>query len=180
MEREQERLLRKPNDGAYVYNVVLARSTLSRYERGALPPLELAQHLDQLYEADGWIDLGLRTLWRPKWHPWLMPEAYPQAQHFIKWAAGYSGPVWVKVVPAAGNDGQDHRVTLRWGPWVQMAEVTLPENGLVLVTGKAADDDGHAVTLNLTCDKVVHVLSGAGQDLDGEIVLGISDGWNQV
>lgn len=177
IEQDQIRGLGKIGSQGHVYAVVLSKSTLSRYELGNLPPLELAEHLDQLYGADGWIELGLRTLWRSRWRPWSGTSALPECQHFIAWAASYAGPVWIKIVPASPNVGQEHRLALRWGPWRHDVWARLDKNGVTLTTGKARDAGGIAVTFSIASDKKVHVLHGAGQDLHGEEELDIREGW---
>lgn len=162
-----------------MYTFVLTKSTLSRYETGTLPPLDYAQHLDQLYDADGWIDMGLRTLWRPQWKPWEMPDAWPQRMHFMSWPADFSGLVWIKLIPAATTlPDTAHTVMLDWGPWARSVRAELPEHGVVLATGKAADPDGISRTLNLTSDLPIHILFGAGQVLEGESVIDIREGWS--
>ncbi|SIS18554.1 hypothetical protein [Williamsia sterculiae] len=162
----------------YTYELALSKSTLNRYENGTLPPLELAEHLDQLYEADGWIDVGLRTLWRPKWDPWEREDSWPQRYHFARWPARFSGLVWIKVVPAATSINEDHSLMLAWGPWNRTVELpTLGPTGVLLTTGKAKDPDGISRTLNFVCDKQTHVLFGAGEDFGGENVLDIHEGW---
>lgn len=162
----------------YPYQQVLSRSTLGRYENGMLPPLELAEHLDQLYESDGWIDLGLRTLWRPRWDPWKREESWPQRHHFTRWPARFSGLVWMKVVPAAVSVHEDHTLALAWGPWDRIVNLpALSREGVLLTTGKARDPDGVSRTLNLVCDKKAHILFGAGEDFEAENVLDIHEGW---
>lgn len=163
----------------YTYRVRVSRSALSRYEGGVLPPLHLAAHLDQLYSADGWIDLGMRSLWRPHWDPWEQSDAWPQRMHFTRWPSRYSGLVWMKVVPASRSVDEDHTVILDWGPWHREVRLAhLSARGTLLITGKALDPDGISRTLNFACDKQVHVLFGAGDEgVDTEDVLDIRDGW---
>ena len=58
-------------------------------------------------------------------------------------------------------------------------EVTavLPAEGIVLVTGKAVDDEGMSPALDLVADRNMFALFGAGEDLDGEITIDIHRGW---
>lgn len=176
-EKRQEELLRKPGSQGYEYRCVLSRSRLSRFENGSLPPLELADHLDQLYEAEGWLKLALSSLWRSAWRPWETSSEWPLTMHFASWPANFSGLVWAKVVPCPDERGELHQLHINWGPWVRKVEVVLHQAGVVLVTGKARDLDGVSRTLNLTCNKKVHVLFGCGEDLEGEELVDIRQGW---
>lgn len=160
--------------------LVLSKSQLSRYEAGEqLPSLRYAQHLDDLYDAAGWVTMSLRTLWRPKWNPWAEEHGDPGRLHVGDWPAPYRGIVWIKVKPTPDNLGKRHRLTLDWGPWRQVVRCALVADGVVLMTGKAPDADGISKACNLSADRPVFTLYGAGDALAGEKVLDIRSGWSQ-
>lgn len=123
--------------------LVLSKSALDRYERGVvLPPLEYAQHLDALYEGEGWVEMSIRSLWRPKWNPWLEDHGTVRRLHAGRWPAQYDGQVWIKVKPQPESVGQEHEIELEWGPWGRRVTLVLEEAGIVLATAKARDLDG--------------------------------------
>lgn len=159
-------------------NLVLSKSQLHRYESGQLlPPLKHAEHLDRLYRANGWVAMTLRTLWRPRWDPWAQGEERCIRLHAVSWPAPYSGPVWIKIKPAASWADQTHQVVLEWGPWLQDVTLHLPVGGVVLMTGKSADLDGVSRTCNVTTSPPTFLLHGAGDDLSEEVVRDIRRGW---
>lgn len=160
------------------YSLSLSHAQLARYEVGQLlPPLQYAQHLDRLYEAEGWIEMNLRSLWRPRWDPWGQEHGSVSRFHSNGWPAKYGGVVWVKLKPHAQTLDSPHGITLTWGPWVCEVHVEIQSQGVVLLTGKAIDLDGVSNTCNLTCDKPVFALFGAGGALDGDVVIDIRDQW---
>lgn len=123
-------------------SLVLSKSQLDRYEKGLLPPLKYAQHLDDLYEARGWVIIALRGLWRSSWDPWGM-ESAANTVHADAWPPQYSGMVWIKIKPLSENAGELHHFLLHWGIWSRcVKERPLGEAGLVLMTGKAKDLGG--------------------------------------
>lgn len=160
------------------FAVLLSKSQLQRYEVGeTLPNISLAQHLDRLYDADGWVELSLRSLWRKTWMPWRDEQRPPVQMHAGRWPANYSGPVWLKILPPAEGVGSQHKIDLVWGPWKREVNCALDERGLVLVTGKAVDIDGISPTCNVSVSLPVFVLFGAGSDVTGEVVQDIRSGW---
>jgi hypothetical protein len=60
-----------------------------------------------------------------------------------------------------------------------MREVVIspPASGMLLFTGKAADADGIPRTCNVSVDRQVYLLHGAGDDFDDEITLDLRRGW---
>lgn len=156
----------------------ISAAQLSRYERGEiLPSLEKAEALDRAYGADGWIVVALSALWRPRWQPWK--DEWPSRFHAATWPAAFRGLVWIKIIPAT-----DEPVTidldLEWGPWGREEQLQFPQasQGIVLTTLKAVDDDGVSRTLNLKANKEVFALFGAGDHLEGEVlVMDIHRGW---
>jgi hypothetical protein len=155
-----------------LYTIVLSKSQLARYEAGTVvPPLEHAAHLDRLYEGKGWVEVALRSLWRSPWDPWSFATTGPRRVHAVLWPAKLTGVVWLKIKASAENVGLSHRFELEWGPWHCGLEVVVPEEGSLIFTGKAEDDDGIPRTLNLTCDKRVFLLHGAGDGFDDESVV---------
>jgi transcriptional regulator with XRE-family HTH domain len=162
------------------YEIVLSRSTLSRYESGrVLPPLEYGPHLDRLYRASGWIDMSIRTLWQAEWDPWHSPSQWPERNFYFSWPASYSGDVWIEVAPIPAEVGMATNLVLNWGPWERRVDIVLPAAGAVLQTGKAADADGISRTLNLQGDRPFYALSGAGTKGSprGGCTLDIREGW---
>jgi hypothetical protein len=156
--------------------LVISKSQLSRYEQGLLlPPLDYADHLDDLYAADGWVSMSLKALWRPRWTPWV--EEFPAQFHHGGWPAEYHGSVWIKLLPIIENVGNVHTIDLEWGPWGRRVVEPLPRTGLILVTGKMRDADGISRTCNLASDLHVYALFGAGEGLEGEEVRMIHRGW---
>jgi hypothetical protein len=161
--------------------IVPSTSTLSRYETGRTrPPLKMAEHLDALYRAEGVIEMSLRSLWRARWNPWGEHEARLAQQHAFSWPGPYEGAVWVRVVPHVDHVGRAHSIRLAWGPWRHAQTLVLPERGVVLRTGKAADEGGIPVTMNMDSDLPVFSLSGLGDDLTAEDIVDIRAAWHRV
>lgn len=160
---------------------MLSKSTLDRYERGEkLPPLEYASHLDELYEGEGWVEMSIRTLWRPKWNPWLEDHGVVRRVHAGRWPAQYDGQVWIMLKPQPESVGQEHEIELEWGPWGHRVTVVLDEDGVVLATGKARDIDGISRTCNVTTRPEAYALYGAGEALEGDTVIDIRRGWSKT
>lgn len=164
--------------GSEDYDLVLSKSSLARYESGqVLPALEYAEHLDRLYEADGWVMMTLRSLWRPKWDPWHLDHGVSSRFHAGNWPAPYGGPVWIAVKPRPENVGLFHAIRLEWGPWERRHQCLLAEEGVVLMTGKAPDSDGVSRTCNVTTDRPVFVLFGAHEASGGADPVDVRRGW---
>lgn len=139
--------------------LVLSKSQLARYESGeTLPPLKYADHLDGLYQAEGWVTMSLHALWRPRWNPWAAEHGVAKASHA----------------------GQMHRLTLDWGPWTQDIQDLIEAHGIVLLTGKSAGANGVAVTCNLTSSPSTFALFGVGENLEGEKVKDIRRDWHRT
>lgn len=155
-----------------------SRSQLSAYETARrLPPLEYAEALDQLYSANGWLALSIRTLRRGDWDPWRTDRS-ASYRHAFSWNAAYEGIVWIEIRPVDGaHYSVDHKILSEWGPWWRNDELQIAACGVVLVTGKAADPDGVAKTYNLTSNRAVFALSGFGEIPAGENILDIRQGW---
>jgi len=81
-------------------------------------------------------------------------------------------------VPVPQNVGTPHVLRLAWGPWHRDVKVDLDRVGLLLMTGKAKDEDGVSVTLHLDSDDPVYVVFGAGE-VPGQPQLDIRDGWTR-
>lgn len=117
-------------------------------------------------------------MWRGDWRPWSTEGEWPSSIHSVAWPAALSGVVWLKVQPLAEHVDADHHLQLEWGPWIRRVETHISENGVLIFTGKAADADGISRTLNLTCNKRVFLLYGAGDGFDDEDrVIDIRRGW---
>lgn len=161
------------------YPFVISRSQLSCYETAkVLPPLDYAAHLDDLYGGKGWIAMTLRNLWRSDWNPWTVHEhGFAQRLHADRWPAPYTGTVWIKLKPLPASVGQNHQFRLDWGSWYAEVEADLHAEGIVIMTGKARDENGESVTCNLTASQRTFALFGAGDDLDDEHVIDIRQIW---
>jgi hypothetical protein len=157
--------------------LIISKSTLDRYEKGMLPPLQYAEHLDKLYEGNGWVEMSIRSLWRSKWEPWSEDHGTARQYHAGRWPAPYGGPVWIKLKPQPEFIGQPHEVDLEWGPWGRHVTSELGESGVVLLTGKAIDIDGISRVCNVTTLPAAYALFGAGEHLSGELVLDVRRGW---
>lgn len=154
----------------------IPRSTLSRYENGdSLPPLEYHARLDALYGGTGWVSLAVRSLRRGGWDPWADDDGFRARSHAGLWPAEYQGDVWVKVKPASMVETLPHRFSLSWGPHRCEVSCLLGRDGVLFVTGKGRDEV--AVPLNLTCDREVFVLFGAGDRVEGDEVIDIRHDW---
>ena len=87
--------------------LVLSKTTLHRYERGeVLPPLNYAAHLDDLYNAEGWLEMSISSLWRPRWNPWTEDHGTASRLHAGRWPAPQQGPVWVKSECSSGEEAR--------------------------------------------------------------------------
>ena len=86
--------------------------------------------------------MSIRSLWRPKWNPWLEDHGTVRRLHAGRWPAQYDGQVWIKVKPQPESVGQEHEIELEWGPWGRRVTLVLEEAGIVLATAKARDLDG--------------------------------------
>lgn len=161
--------------------LVLSKSQLARYEGGeVLPPLEYAEHLDVLYQGEGWVELSIRTLWRPKWNPWRLEHGSAGRYHAGRWPAEHGGLVWIKIKPLPKHVNMTHEIDLEWGPWRRHVTCSLPGRGIVLATGKGRDPDHISRVCNITTDPAVFTLYGAGESLTDENVLDIRRGWQKV
>lgn len=158
-------------------SLVLSKSALHRYEQGEMPPLEYASHLDALYQGEGWVEMSMRSLWRPRWNPWSQEHGDARRMHAGRWPAQYGGPVWIKLLPQPESLGQRHEIELEWGSWLRHVSIPLDEGGVVLVTGKAIDHDRISRACNLTSDPPVYALYGAGENLKEDVVIDIRRGW---
>jgi hypothetical protein len=160
---------------------VISKSQLARYEAGdTLLSLELADQLDELYEAKGWVQMALRSLWRSKWDPWAGDRISASRFHAGAWPARFGGIVWIKLGPQTSLGERRVALKLEWGPWGRTLECPLTDRGIVLMTGKAIDADGISRTLNLTSSEPVYALFGAGDDLGRDDVIDIRRGWEIV
>jgi transcriptional regulator with XRE-family HTH domain len=161
--------------------VVLSRAQLSRYERGeCLPPLQYAEHLDGLYDGRGWVEIAIRSLWRSKWDPWSKEHGSAGRFSVIAWPAEYAGIVWIKLKPEPESAGNQFAVKIDWGPWVREVCCRIDEHGIVLMTGKAADVNRVAVSMNIAADKPLYTLNGVGGNLPDDEVIDIQRGWAQI
>lgn len=158
---------------------VRSKTYLHRLEKGeARVSIELAEHIDLLYDGRGWLSLAARSLWRSVWDPWSSENAALATVHAMGWPAPMSGAVWIKIHTAAQTFDAHHTIDLEWGPWMRRVETPVSAAGVVLLTGKMRDADGISRTCNLTCDKRVFALFGAGSELTGEShVIDIRRGW---
>jgi hypothetical protein len=169
---------RQDRDPKFRYTI--SKSQLQRYERGdLLPPLAHAEHLDSLYDGQGWVDISLRSLWRTRWDPWGTTDR-PSRHHAVEWPAKLAGIVWLKVIPVQRGAESDHHIELVWGPWSQTIDIAIEARGAVLFTGKAEDEDGMPVTCNVSADRPVHLLHGAGDDFVDDIALDVRSGWRRT
>jgi hypothetical protein len=162
---------------------VLSKSQLQRYEAGVcLPALEHAEHLDRLYDGQGWVEMALRSLWRARWNPWTREHGNASTHHAGIWPAAYEGMVWIKLKPWPEHADQPHHLTLNWGPWTTLVEHVITKDGLILTTGKAADLDRVAVTCNLDTEPEAFALFGAGTnslDQDLATVVDLRSAWTR-
>lgn len=158
-----------------------SESVLRRYEQGIAPHPRLrdAEHLDEIYRANGWIKLSIVQLRSPDWDPW--GESWAAAQHHCSWPAMLSSQVWIRFEPVAETKNEDHTFILNWGPW-QHTFTTKLLSGLYVTTGKARDLDGISVTLTASClDHPFHMLHGAGDIPEPtKPKLDISQSWSRV
>lgn len=124
--------------------------------------------------------MSIRSLWRPKWNPWLKDHGTARRVHAGRWPAQYDGQVWIKVKPRPETVGQVHEIALEWGPWARQVKVVLDEVGVVLTTAKAKDLDGISRTCNVTTEPQAYVLYGAGEALAGELVVDSRRDWSKA
>ena len=163
------------------FSMTLTKSQFQRYESGeTLPPLQYAEDLDRLYDAAGWVDVALRSLWRSRWDPWAFDNAGPSRFHAALWPPQLAGTVWLKVKPTAQDADTVHLIEIEWGSWMRTVETLITAQGVLLITGKAANEDGIAHTCNIAIDKRVFVLHGAGNDFDEEVTVDIHRNWRPM
>ena len=178
-ELRSSRSLRDLESESHKTKSPFSKSTLSRYEKGELPirtDPKTALFLDKLYGGNGWLELAILHLWHKEWNPWV--TEYPVKTHAFEWPAPYSGLVWVHTRPNQRAVGELYSLILEWGPWIYRGEIILPEKGIYLTTGKAADDNG-AITCMVTADLPVYVCHGAGE-IENEIhTIDISRRWQR-
>lgn len=101
----------------------------------------------------------------------------PRGLHFHTWPAEYSGKVWIQMIPTAKTVGENHEIELRWGPWRRYVNEPVGEDGLILMTSKAAEVS--PAPLQLQVIPAARALFGAGQAPSGE-KLDIEVGWRHV
>lgn len=162
----------------HTYRESISKSSLARYEAGRLPAMRYAHDLDVLYSADGWIELSMSALWKPRWEPWKGTQ--PEAYHVFRWPAAYRGAVWFDVRPRRDLVGRAHRVDVRWGPWRVTLQRDLPADGVTFWTGKDEDRDGVAPAIELESSLPVHVLFGARLETAGDNPVDIRDLWLRI
>lgn len=104
------------------------------------------------------LSRSMRLL-RAKW-----THVFPQA---------HSGEVWMRVLPAPGDEGTEHRVHIRWGLWTRDWSGLLPESGLALSFAKG--DEGWAPALFVELNPPAHVSFGIGSAGPGAV--DINDNW---
>ena len=157
----------------------ISPSQLHRYETTGRPiPLKHATHLDTLYEGRGWLEMAIRTLWRSDWDPWALDNALLARRHSAGWPAEFSGTVWFKIRPAAESIDTIHHIDFEWSAWRRSVDLAIPQAGALISTGKMVDIDGLSRTCNITADRRVFLLYGAGEDFDDEAVtIDIRRGW---
>jgi hypothetical protein len=155
----------------------VSRSAWSRYENGQLVPLQLAGVIDAVLAAEGWIAASVARLRQPQWAPWVDQVSARTFAH--RWPGPYNGTVWMHVVPTPQHVNETHRLTLRWGPWRREVVISPDRAGVVLMTGKARDDNDVPVVLHLDCDLPVYVAFGAGEVTVPLPALDIREGWTR-
>lgn len=155
----------------------VSKSTLGRFEIGShIPPLRLAETLDHVYDANGWLSLAIRSLRASRWDPWRETDL-PSISHSGGWPAEYSGDVWIRVIPNVRAAGREHALSLRWGPWVNNLRLELPPDGISLVTGKDIDRNEVPVTCQLSSQLPVFAVYGASVPLPTETSMDIRTRW---
>lgn len=166
------------NQVASPAGVVLSRSQLQRYEAGtSRPKLAFADHLDELYCADGWASLAIRSLYGVIWDPWHEAHGVARTHHAHRWPARYDGIVWIALRPLPAHVDTQHDLSLTWGPWQLALNLNIPASGVVLMTGKAEDPSGEPATLNLDSTVPVFCLRGAGTPPEMGNVIDIRRRW---
>lgn len=138
--------------------------------------MRYAASLDDALSAQGWVSTSVARLRQPTWAPWVDQVSARVFAH--RWPAAYNGTVWTHVVPVPQNVSTPHVIRLAWGGWHRDLTVELDRVGLLLLTGKAKDEDGVSVTFHLDCDDPVYVVFGAGE-VPGQPQLDIRDGWSR-
>lgn len=159
------------------YALPISKTSLARFENGSLPSLKYARDLDALYGADGWIELSMSALWKPRWRPW--DDGAPRKYHAFRWPASYQGVVWFEVRAQRDSSEPTHALEVRWGPWRLTLERTIPASGETFWTGKSRDADGVATSLELKSSLPVHVLFGADLESAGEHLVDIRSLWRR-
>ncbi|SRR6266498_3171236 len=116
-------------------------------------PEQLAEEISQLF--------GRRP--QPEWH-----HDHPQ-QHV--------GNVWVTVLHGAAKRGVEHRLTLRWGPYIRVIHWT--PTGLEPISFVHHKTNPDVVTLHASVDPPAIVTFGQGQPPRGHVE-NVDEGWTRT
>lgn len=162
------------------YPAKWSAQALEDFEGGQLPALRDAAALDRLYGANGWIALGLRSLYRDQWEPWAQDHGVADHHHRGVWPGRYEGPVWVKLMPLPEHISRKHLITCLWGPNRHKKDYELTEEGLILVTGKTPHPPAEgAREFILRAELPVFALFGAGKVPRTENLHSIRNEWRK-
>jgi hypothetical protein len=119
-------------------------------------PMALAEGLDELYRAGGELVAERRTLLDGSW----LPRGTFRTGWEYNHPAGYSGPIWMLVVPDPVPAPSRHRVEVRWGDWRLCNEEELDAQGGFFAHTKS--DDGLSKPLEVTVNPACRVGFGQG------------------
>jgi hypothetical protein len=161
---------------------ILSESALARYEKGRAPHprLKSAEALDQMYQADGWIQLSLARLAGFSWSPWS--ESWPESEHLCSWPVDLEANVWIRILPASSGIDQEHSFLLRWGPLSRQLTTILPVQGVILQAHKLRDHDRVPRVMSISCmETLFYRVYGAGTPPAeyAENVIEINHGWER-
>jgi hypothetical protein len=156
-------------------SIGISQSALQRYEAGlSRMPLETAELFDREYGTHGWIHAALARLQQPTWQ-WARGD--PRTDHEHHWPPAFRGQVWIAIAPPTRSPAVTHDLRLAWGPWRWRRSLTLTRHGVVLVTGKGADDE--PVRIWLTSSPPVFALFGIEQPTGDAPQLDIRAEWRR-
>lgn len=159
-------------DAAQLTHGVLSSSALQRYEQGDRLPLEKAAVLDEIYFTDGWISAAVAGLELPSWN-WPRLQETQHAAH--RWPSSWAGPVWVAVRPSRPAFKRPYELRCDWGPWRFDETLIIPGGGIVLLTGKATEEQ--SVALHVSSDRPLRVMFGLGPPSGAAQIVDINDRW---
>jgi hypothetical protein len=153
----------------------ISRSELSRVERGVkVPSSEMLDRLGDFYGVDPQLVLERDRLLGGTWRPSKSNAQRLRTRWVYTFPAGYSGEVWLRVLPSKKEIAQPHRIVIRWGPWEKIIARGIPATGAIFSFSKGND----GLSIPIVAQVVPHatLIFGTGTPVQKRFV-DLNRGW---